>query len=161
MGTDLDHVRGHKVSQFISDNPDVFDAAIEALKSNDSKSQFVKFAVKIGTSSDMATLLPTDDGLEPSEDNLETDETGKATLELEGQGIMVYDRTSGGESHTMWMLQPAQEPVRIEIALPRALVETLGIGAEILAKYLTELAEAGANDPGKPPATSAYSLSSL
>ncbi len=151
VGTELDAVRGHKISEFISDNPDVFDAAIEALKSNDSKSLYIKFAVKIGTSSDMALMLPTEDGREPTEDNVETDESGKATLELEGQGIMVYDRSSSGESHSMWMLQPAQEPIRIEIALPQALVETLGIGAEILAKYLTELAEAGANDPGNHP----------
>ncbi|ETI26519.1 hypothetical protein G647_03296 [Cladophialophora carrionii CBS 160.54] len=151
VGTDLANVQGHKISEFISDDPEVFNAAIEALKANDSKSQNVKFAVKIGPRSDMATMLQTDDGQEPREDNIETDNTGKATLELEGQGIMVYDRSSGGESHTMWMLQPAQEPIRIEIALPRALVETLGVGAEILAKYLTELAEAGANDPENHP----------
>ncbi|KAG9772379.1 Serine/threonine-protein kinase cek1 [Exophiala dermatitidis] len=151
VGTELDAVRGHKISEFISDNPDVFDSAIEALKSNDSKSQIVKFSVRIATSSDMAPMLPTEDGEEPGEDNVETDDAGKATLELEGQGIMVYDRTSGGESHTMWMLQPATKPIRIEIALPQALVETLGFGAEILAKYLTELAEAGANDPENHP----------
>ena len=144
VGTDLAHVQAHKISEFISDNPDVFEAAIADLKANDAKSRNVRFAVKIGTSSEMANLLQTDDR---REDDLEIDETGRTTLELEGQGIMVYDRTSGGESHTMWMLQPAQEPLRIEIALPQALVETLGIGAEILAKYLTELAEAGANDP--------------
>ncbi|KIX01265.1 uncharacterized protein Z518_08990 [Rhinocladiella mackenziei CBS 650.93] len=151
VGTELDAVRGHKISEFISDNPDVFDSAIEALKSNDSKSQIVKFSVKIGTSSDMAPMLPTEDREKPNEDNVETDEARNAALELEGQGIMVYDRSSGGESHTMWMLQPATAPVCIEIALPQALVETLGVGAEILAKYLTELAEAGANDPENHP----------
>lgn len=151
VGTALDQVRGRKVSDFISDDPGVFDAALETLKSNTSKSQMVKFSVKVGPWDDMAPMLPTEDGKEPTEDNIETDASGRATLELEGQGIMVYDRTSGGESHTMWMLQPAQEPVRIEIALPQALVETLGVGAEILAKYLTELAEAGANDPENHP----------
>ncbi len=151
VGTDLAHVQGRKISEFISDDPDVFNAAIDNLKANDSKSQNVKFTVKIGPHSEMATMLQTDDGQAPSQDNLETDESGKAKLQLEGQGIMVYDRASGGESHTMWMLQPAQEPVRIEIALPRALVETLGVGAEVLAKYLTELAEAGANDPENHP----------
>ncbi|KAI1614402.1 protein-serine/threonine kinase [Exophiala viscosa] len=151
VGTELDAVRGHKISEFISDDPHVFESAIEALRSNDSKSRLVKFAVKIPTSSDMAPMLSTEDGTEPNEDNIETDESGRATLELEGQGIMVYDRASGGESHTMWMLQPAQEPLRIEIALPRTLVEVLGVGAEILAKYLTELAEAGANDPENHP----------
>lgn len=49
------------------------------------------------------------------------------------------------------MLQPAAEPVHITIALPRFLVESLGVGAELLAKYLTELAESGANDPAHHP----------
>ncbi|EXJ77864.1 AGC protein kinase [Capronia epimyces CBS 606.96] len=151
VGTELDAVRGHNISEFISGDTEVFDSAIEALQRNDSKSQIVKFAVRIGTSSDMAPMLPTEDGEAPRDDNVDTDEAGKATLELEGQGIMVYDRASGGESHTMWMLQPATKPIRIEIALPQALVETLGVGAEILAKYLTELAEAGANDPENHP----------
>lgn len=151
VGTELDAVRGHNISEFISDDPHVFDSAIEALKSNDSKSQIVKFAVKIGTSSDLAPMLPDEDEQALRDDNDENDEGEKAMLELEGQGIMVYDRASGGESHTMWMLQPATKPVRIEIALPQALVETLGVGAEILAKYLTELAEAGANDPENHP----------
>ncbi len=51
----------------------------------------------------------------------------------------------------MWMLQPATEPVQITIELPGTLCESLGIGAEVLAKHLTELAESGANDPGNHP----------
>src|SRR5437773_1351781 len=51
----------------------------------------------------------------------------------------------------MWMLQPAAEPIQITIALPQTLVETLGVGAEVLAKYLTELAETGGNDPENHP----------
>jgi serine/threonine-protein kinase RIM15 len=51
----------------------------------------------------------------------------------------------------MWMLQPAAEPIQITIALPQTLVESLGVGAEVLAKYLTELAEAGGNDPANHP----------
>ncbi|KEF54316.1 AGC protein kinase [Exophiala aquamarina CBS 119918] len=151
VGTELNTVRGQKISQFISDDPTVFDTAIEALKSNDSKSHIVKFAVKVGASSDVAPMIPIEDGEKPGPENVNLDEAGRATLDLEGQGIMVYDRSSGGGTHTMWMLQPATEPVRIEIALPQKLVETLGVGAEILAKYLTELAEAGANDPENHP----------
>jgi len=152
VGTQLDLVKGQSISHFISDDPDVFKPAIEALKSNDSKSQFVKFSVKVGSPPDVAATTPTAEEAEPIEENVVIDdEARKATIELEGQGIMVYDRVSGGESHTMWMLQPATEPIRIEIALPQSLVETLGVGAEILARYLTELAEAGANDPANHP----------
>jgi serine/threonine-protein kinase RIM15 len=49
------------------------------------------------------------------------------------------------------MLQPATEPIQITIELPGTLFESLGIGAEVLAKHLTELAESGANDPGNHP----------
>jgi serine/threonine-protein kinase RIM15 len=49
------------------------------------------------------------------------------------------------------MLQPAAEPIHITIALPQTLVDSLGVGAEVLAKYLTELAEPGGNDPANHP----------
>src|ERR1051326_6847374 len=39
----------------------------------------------------------------------------------------------------------------VTIDLPEILVESLGVGAEMLAHYLTCLAETGANDPGKHP----------
>ena len=46
----------------------------------------------------------------------------------------------------MWMLRPSNPPREITIDLPELLVESLGVGAEILAHYLTSLAESGAND---------------
>lgn len=54
----------------------------------------------------------------------------------------------------MWMLRPFTEPREVTIDLPALLVESLGVGAEVLANYLTELAEAAANepDPSKHPA---------
>lgn len=51
----------------------------------------------------------------------------------------------------MWMLQPAAEPIQITIELPQILVESLGVGAEVLAKYLTELAETGGSDAANHP----------
>lgn len=52
------------------------------------------------------------------------------------------------------MLRPLTEPREVTIDLPPQLVESLGVGAEVLANYLTELAEAAANepDPSKHPA---------
>lgn len=47
----------------------------------------------------------------------------------------------------MWMLRPFTEPREVTIDLPHLLVESLGVGAEVLANYLTILAEAAANDP--------------
>ena len=49
------------------------------------------------------------------------------------------------------MLRPSNPPREITIDLPSLLVESLGVGAEILAHYLTSLAESGANDPENHP----------
>lgn len=51
----------------------------------------------------------------------------------------------------MWMLRPSAEPREVTIDLPEVLVESLGVGAEMLAQYLTSLAEVGANDPANHP----------
>ena len=50
------------------------------------------------------------------------------------------------------MLQPATDPVEVTVALPKFLAESLGIGAEVLAKYLIELMESDACDPNEHPA---------
>ncbi|KAI9368615.1 hypothetical protein BJX61DRAFT_208345 [Aspergillus egyptiacus] len=47
----------------------------------------------------------------------------------------------------MWMLRPFSKPQEVTIDLPSSLVESLGVGAEVLANYLTVLAEAAANEP--------------
>lgn len=47
----------------------------------------------------------------------------------------------------MWMLRPFSKPREVTIDLPSSLVESLGVGAEVLANYLTILAEAAANEP--------------
>ncbi len=49
------------------------------------------------------------------------------------------------------MIRPSTQPREVTIDLPELLVESLGVGAEMLAHYLTALAEVGANDPGNHP----------
>jgi serine/threonine-protein kinase RIM15 len=50
----------------------------------------------------------------------------------------------------MWMVRPSVLR-EVTIDLPEELVESLGVGAEVLAHYLTGLAEQGANDPRNHP----------
>ena len=95
VGTHLDAVKGNPISRFIIDNPECFALATRALQSDDSKSQFVKFAIKVGPASDLTPML--DDEQKAENRLLEKDD--RQTLQLDGQGIMVYDRASGGESH--------------------------------------------------------------
>ena len=47
----------------------------------------------------------------------------------------------------MWMIRPWIAPREIQIDLPPLIVDTLGSGAEVLASYLTILAESGVDDP--------------
>ncbi|EJT81229.1 AGC protein kinase [Gaeumannomyces tritici R3-111a-1] len=142
IGTPPDTVPGTSVSDLIvSENKTIFTDIVESMKKDDSRSQFLRFAMKPGPLSVLLTVEAVtghDQGLEPS-------------IELEAQGIMVFDATSGGESHMMWMIRPWIGPREIKIDLPDVIVESLGSGAEILASYLTQLAESGMEDPANQP----------
>ncbi|RYP60119.1 hypothetical protein DL769_008268 [Monosporascus sp. CRB-8-3] len=144
IGTQPDDVRGTPIADLIiGEDKTVFADAIDAMKKDDSHSQFFRFTVYLGS---MSKLLPLDNVKEP-----EPAEAEPRTIELEAQGIMVYDRTTGGESHTMWMIRPWMAPREIKIDLPPLIVDSLGSGAEVLASYLTRLAESGHEDPASQP----------
>lgn len=151
VGTHLETVKGKPIAEFIRDDPTTFEKAVAALQSNDSKSQYVKFSIAVSPSSTLHPMLEAQSAMSANRDTPLQTEDGLELLQLEGQGIMVWDRGTGGESHTMWMLQPAAEPIQIEVELPRVLKEMLGCGAELLADYLSELTESGANDPANHP----------
>ncbi|KAI0878886.1 putative response regulator receiver RIM15p [Hypoxylon argillaceum] len=127
----------------VSENKNAFSEAIDLMKKDDSRSQYIRFTVCLGP---MSKLYPAEAVKEP-----EPGEAEPIPIELEAQGIMVYDRATGGESHTMWMIRPWAAPREIKIDLPPLLVESLGSGAEILAGYLTQLAESGQDDPANQP----------
>ncbi|KAL9106076.1 MAG: hypothetical protein Q9227_008862 [Pyrenula ochraceoflavens] len=148
VGTRLEVVKDRPIAEFIADDPDAFVKAVDSLKNDDSRSQFVKFAVLIPHPSVLEPMLGDE---QRQREHGEQDAPKEHLLQLEGQGIMVYDRSSGGESHTMWMLQPPAESTPVTIALPQLLVDSLGVGAEMLANYLNNLTEVGASDPANHP----------
>lgn len=154
VGTDLIAVKGTPIKRYIDGDSEVFERAIAHLMENQSKSVFIKLSITTTPNSDLGPMLATpveDPTSVEGETSQSTAPDEKMALQLEGQGIMVYDRVTGAPSHTMWMLQPAAEPLQIEIELPQRLVDTLGVGAEILAKYLTELTDCGVHDPQNHP----------
>ena len=51
----------------------------------------------------------------------------------------------------MWMIRPWIAPREIKIDLPAIIVDSLGSGAEVLAGYLTQLAESGMDHPADQP----------
>ncbi|RDL38390.1 putative Serine kinase cek1 [Venustampulla echinocandica] len=146
IGTPLESIQGKPIKSFVvSDNNEVFSEVVESMKKDDSRSQIIRFTVELGPASKLRPVeVP--DQLEGGEEPANEVEP-PATIDLEGQGIMVYDRSSGGESHTMWMIRPWIAPREIQIDLPAVIVDSLGSGAEVLASYLTTLAEVGLRDP--------------
>ncbi|KAG7127960.1 serine/threonine protein kinase IRE like [Verticillium longisporum] len=146
IGTTATSVPGTSISDLIlGDNKSVFLDVAEAMRSDDSRSQRVRFAVHAGP---LSRLLSLDDLQDPQGS---PEEPPAHAIELEAQGIMVYDVVSGGESHTMWMIRPWIAPREIQIDLPAVIVDSLGSGAEVLASYLTQLAESGVEDPENHP----------
>ena len=104
VGTPVESIHGKPIADVLLDEPekDPFVAAMETMKTDDSKSQNVRFRVRLGPLSalghDVAMLaaqreaqgFPPDENQQAEEDQI---------VVLEGQGIMVYDRSSGQESH--------------------------------------------------------------
>ncbi|KAJ5698788.1 hypothetical protein N7462_000793 [Penicillium macrosclerotiorum] len=171
VGSPQESVEGRMIADILLGNKDVFRDAIEAMKVDDSRSRFIRFAVQMGPDSvlkyapeprpaEPETVTSAELGTQEQKSAEETEsllaegDDDHDVLMMEGQGIMVYDRTDDEAGHSMWMLRPFTEPREVTIDLPPLLVESLGVGAEVLANYLTELAEAAANepDPSKHPA---------
>lgn len=110
VGSDPESVEGRMISDILVGNKNVFRDAIEVMKEDDSRSRFTRFSVQMGSDSvlkyapesrpaeteDGTQEKGTDDKLEPSQA-----EGGERhdVLHMEGQGIMVYDRTDEEEGH--------------------------------------------------------------
>jgi serine/threonine-protein kinase RIM15 len=91
VGTQFETVNGLPISDLIvSDNKNVFTEVVESMKKDDSRSHRVRFAVQLGPLSKLLTI----DDLQDDPENQQPQ-----TVDLEAQGIMVYDSVSGGESH--------------------------------------------------------------
>ena len=158
-GTAAKTLIGMAISDVVVEDQAVFAERVEAMRKDDSKSYIIRFSVRAPMVPEVKVLTIADpvvagESASPQAERSEGDALQplqrQETIDLEAQGIMVYDRTSGEESHTMWMVKPAISR-EITIDLPDVLVESLGIGAEMLADYLTLLADVGVQDPGNHP----------
>ncbi|KAK2855624.1 hypothetical protein FQN49_005004 [Arthroderma sp. PD_2] len=107
IGTTAQEVEGQFIHEIALDNKSIFKDAVESMKEDDSKSQIVRFDVRLGPLS-----VFWQDRRAPEEEEGISAETEKTELprepteleednilSLEGQGIMVYDKSSGGDSH--------------------------------------------------------------
>ncbi|CAN9278543.1 unnamed protein product [Alternaria alternata] len=127
-------VTGKPVLEIICGGADGFADTIESVRKDDSRSHIARFT----RAKSQLPMSPTH--VEEEEDEL---------LNPEAQGEPSWSMTEPlkQESHTIWILRPSI--IReVTIDLPEVLVESLGVGAEVLAHYLTGLAEQSATDPG-------------
>ncbi|KAI5270476.1 hypothetical protein E4T47_06163 [Aureobasidium subglaciale] len=152
-GVDPESIVGKTMSDVIVDHKTIFTDAMALMQNDDTKSRIIRFAIKyqlpVGESPGLTIESP---HAEPVAFDTcpEDQDHHEHIVNLEAQGIMVYERATGDESHTMWMIKPAVHR-EITIDLPDVLVESLGIGAHVLAQYLTHLAEIGSDDPADHP----------
>lgn len=102
VGTTVESVKNKPISNLLLSNKDAFADAVESMKNDDSKSRIIRFQVQMGPLSVLKQKEPL--GREVLERDAEEEDTVEEdqVLNLEGQGIMVYDRSSGDESH-VWM----------------------------------------------------------
>ena len=100
VGTSVESVKDRPVADLLLSNKDAFSTAVESMKKDDSKSRIIRFQVQMGPLS----LLRRDarrksipfEGIEAEQAESSEEEQ---ILNLEGQGIIVFDRSSGEESH--------------------------------------------------------------
>lgn len=99
VGTPAASVKDRPIAAILLSNKDAFASAAELMKKDDSRSQIVRFQVLMGPSSVLkrrpVELENTEDLVSPAG----ADHEEERVINLDGQGIMVYDRSSGGESH--------------------------------------------------------------
>jgi serine/threonine-protein kinase RIM15 len=85
------------------DDKDAFQRAVETMKNDDSRSYKLRFAVAMGSMSKLSkdpNASPTSSSSSEVE-AFQMDEIPEqqSTLTLEGQGILIYDRSTGEPSH--------------------------------------------------------------
>ena len=103
VGTTVESVKDKPVADLLISNKAAFATAVESMKKDDSKSRIIRFQVSMGPLSLLKrNALNTSRRTSMAEGNeAEQDELGQEeqVLNLEGQGIMVFDRSTGEESH--------------------------------------------------------------
>lgn len=113
IGTPVEDIEGKLMKDIILDNKTAFEDAIASMKEDDSRSQMVRFAVRTGPmsvfrpDSSLGSSLAHEGTGDVGETDLQQESAPEADeniLNLEAQGIMVFDRSSGGESHVSIMI---------------------------------------------------------
>jgi serine/threonine-protein kinase RIM15 len=113
VGTPVESIRGQPIASILVDRSQAgaFADAVESIKKDDTRSQIIRFKVLLGPSS-VFKHTPAELAARRAADGDRQDDgpdDEREIITLEGQGIMVYDRSSGGESHVR-ALHPVLPP---------------------------------------------------
>ena len=102
VGISADEIKGKPIANILLSDESAFADAVESMKKDDSRSQIVRFRVRMGESS-IFRARRTSDHLQSQDieggSNEDAAQKEEEAINLEGQGIMVYDRSSAGETH--------------------------------------------------------------
>ncbi len=99
VGTPVESVKGKPIADLLLSNEDAFADVIAAMKQDDSKSRIIRFRLRMGP---LSVLKQERGKIEESEgaEGMEQDDLEEEqVINLKGQGIMVYDRSTGGDGH--------------------------------------------------------------
>jgi serine/threonine-protein kinase RIM15 len=104
IGTDPGDVKGKPFQDIIVAGNTQFDEALEAIKKDDSRSQIARFSTRMGPLSALRRRRSRrGEGEEtesaPQSPELSQPDEEEQIINLEAQGIMCYDRSTGVESH--------------------------------------------------------------
>ena len=99
IGTSAEDVKGKSIADLLLENQDAFASAVELMRSDDTKSRIVCFRLAMGPHSVFKKGLAKICGSREAEEPRHDAEEEEHVINLKGQGIMVYDRSSGGECH--------------------------------------------------------------
>jgi PAS domain-containing protein len=108
VGTHQDAVIGRPIADILLSENDIFEKATQAIRKDDSRSQNVRFSLPMGPLSALRRKHSRDSRQKdtdlPSPAHESKTPPDEVTINLEGQGIMVYDRSTGEESHVSFEL---------------------------------------------------------
>jgi serine/threonine-protein kinase RIM15 len=98
VGTPYDAIVGKPIASILVSEQNAFERATEAMRKDDARSQNIRFTVMVGPASTMQKKYRKSISGLPQEGESAAP-VERSSLDLEGQGIMVYDRSTGEESH--------------------------------------------------------------
>ena len=104
VGTPVGSIQGKPIANIFAEgsHPSTFADAVTSMKEDDSRSHMVHFKVRVGPKSVLksgSTVLSAQSEADGFRQDEVTEGDEEEIVNLEGQGIMVYDRSSGGENH--------------------------------------------------------------